>query len=795
METINEPQTQGLQFRFSYFPTLWKRESTVITLQQLFEQTTSPLWKPKTESYRKLKSCPTRENEAKMTKDSMPVVIIEGVIRPHCSHASSNLDSMNGLGMYDFDHTNQRTAAIKDLFRQLPYVAYTHTSISGEGLKVVVYLDAHTPEEYPLAYAICQQTLERIANHPSDPQCARLTQPCSCVWDADAYYNPSPQPYPWREELAVDPSLTQLLPSSNPSTSATEACGYIENFILTFTQYHPLQKGNRHTSMLALGRSARRKGFSNDELEKLVSAMTVKIVGDGYTTQELRKDIYAGYQYVDLSYTPQNTPPLLTSLSTDTLLTPSASPLVENEENMSEKDEIMRTTAPYIPDEVYAHLPDFLNEALKPARNKRERDILLLGVLTNLSGCMPNVRILFDQRPYSTHLFLLVIANSAAGKGILTLAGMLPEGINKYLKGENKRRKEAYNRELQEWERTNQNAKKKGSEASGSYSPMPEEPNPLYLCGAPNTSRNQLINRLRINGDLGLIINASELDMLSGSIKQDYGKFDDVIRAAFHHERVCTDFKADGQIICAEEPRLSLCLAGTPNQLPAFVRSLENGLFSRFEGYTCETHWTFRSAAPRKGEEDYHTLYKRLSQDVLHMFILFQQSPTEVKLTDSQWEEHTEYFTLLLNEVTSEQADAPGAIVLRAALIVARIASILTALRKAEGNMQMKDYYCTDEDFHAAMQIGQITFNHSLLLASSLPGDDYRAKPLKSYFRMGPVIESLPKTFTYKQVKEKALKNGINERTTCRYLRSLIEHKYIEKQEDTYLKIKKLIQK
>ena len=113
----------------------------------------------------------------------------------------------------------------------------------------------------------------------------------------------------------------------------------------------------------------------------------------------------------------------------------------------------------------------------------------------------------------------------------------------------------------------------------------------------------------------------------------------------------------------------------------------------------------------------------------------------EVTLTDSQWEEHTTYFDRLLNEVASEQADAPGSIVLRGALMVARIASIFTALRKYEGAMRMKEYICTDEDFHAAMQIVQTTLNHSLLVSSSLPGDEVKSKPLKSYFRIRTVVE------------------------------------------------------
>ena len=161
---------------------------------------------------------------------------------------------------------------------------------------------------------------------------------------------------------------------------------------------------------------------------------------------------------------------------------------------------------------------------------------------------------------------------------------------------------------------------------------MPEKPEYLYLCGAPSTSKNQLIRRLKINGKLGLIINASELDMISGAMKQKCGHHDDV----FHHEPVSTDYKIDDQIICAEDPHLALSFTGTPNQLAFFIPSLDNGLYSRFAILTAESRWKYRSAAPIKGKEDYDTFFKKLSGEVLDMFLFLQQSPTEVILSDSQ---------------------------------------------------------------------------------------------------------------------------------------------------------------
>lgn len=372
---------------------------------------------------------------------------------------------------------------------------------------------------------------------------------------------------------------------------------------------------------------------------------------------------------------------------------------------------------------------------------------------------------------------------------------MLPREIENYLKGENKRKKDAYDRELTEWERTNQQIKKGTKSTAASPAPMPEPPEYYHLCGAPSTSRNQIIRRLKINGDLGLIICATELDMISGAIKQDYGKHDDVFRAAYHHERVATDYKVDGELICAEVPRLALCLSGTPSQLANFIRSLENGLYCRFGIYTCGARWKYRSAGPhQRTGRLYHTL-QGIRQgsigDVLLLPTISYGSHAERQTMGGT------YRLLRLSAQRSGQRTSgrAGSIVLRGALMVARIASIFTALRKYEGAMQMKEYICTDEDFHASMQIVQTILNHSLLVASSLPGEKMKPQPMQSYFRIRSVVESLPRIFTYKQIKEKALTEGISERSTCRYLKSLIELKYIEKQTDKYIRIKEFTDK
>ena len=67
MEKQSLPQTENLQFQFSFFRNTWSKESTIITLHNLYLQTIGTLWKAQTECYRKLQDRPDRSNEAKKT--------------------------------------------------------------------------------------------------------------------------------------------------------------------------------------------------------------------------------------------------------------------------------------------------------------------------------------------------------------------------------------------------------------------------------------------------------------------------------------------------------------------------------------------------------------------------------------------------------------------------------------------------------------------------------------------------------------------------------------------------------
>jgi len=181
---------------------------------------------------------------------------------------------------------------------------------------------------------------------------------------------------------------------------------------------------------------------------------------------------------------------------------------------------------------------------------------------------------------------------------VVSLAGLLPGEIHRYYEKQNEEMRLVYDKAFFEWELELKKAQ--AEKRSPDFSLRPKEPVRKLLTLSPNVSKSMLISALEESGKLGCCINATELDMVSGAIRNDYGKHDDVFRAAFQHEVVSADFKVNGRQVVAHNPHLALCLAGTPNQLVRFIPSLENGLYSRFLVYTGQSDWCWRSAAPRE---------------------------------------------------------------------------------------------------------------------------------------------------------------------------------------------------
>ena len=82
---------------------------------------------------------------------------------------------------------------------------------------------------------------------------------------------------------------------------------------------------------------------------------------------------------------------------------------------------------------IYDNLPEPLRDLFTTIDNPYERDILLLGTLTVLSGCMPNVIGFYDRKWVSPTLYTFIEAPAGSGKGVLSWTRLVGMEIHKML--------------------------------------------------------------------------------------------------------------------------------------------------------------------------------------------------------------------------------------------------------------------------------------------------------------------------------------------------------------------------
>lgn len=777
----------------SFYFSVFDEHAVDMTLEEFVKLLRGERWKVQVEEYQRLKAS-GRETEAKKLKRKLAALVIAG--RCDGSHAETNLKQWSGDAMLDVDKCNGRVSEFLQVLKDTPWVKAAWRSVSYDGLKLVVRVEAESVDEYRLAYALVAWHVAQLLAFPCDMSCKNPTRPCFASYDPEAFFRPDTEVFPWRRFVTEHPDrVGEILAELKVKTPAgasgppVAASGMLHTFFNEFLEQNPFVDGKKNEFLLKLGRIARYKGVGEEELARLKTLAVERLAGIGCAAGDIPPRIDSGYRYADMNKGPE-TPASRAHKA-------QGSPMRYSEPNEGEEEaelekleaDKLRREVPCLPDELFDRLPDFLKRGLTHVRNKRERDILLLSMITNISGCLPGVRMNYGGMVYSADLYLVALAGSGRGKGVMQLAAILPAAIQEYYDELNRKDEREYRQKLLKWNLEERLAAQE--KRVPDLDQCPEMPVERILKVAPNISKSQLILALEAGGAVGLVMNASELDMISSAMHQEYGKHDDVMRAASQHEEVSSYFKTDHRLVVVSDPHLALCASGTPAQLHKFISSLENGMYSRVAFYVGQAHWEYKSANPGKARLDMRAYFKGMGEELLRMFIFLSGSPTEVVFTEEQWKEHTERFRTYLREVVAEDDDSPGAIVLRHGLMMSRIAMVLTALRKCEPQWNTSEWKCSDEDFHTAMQIVDVLLEHSLLLSTSMDDTAGRIRPVKAFFKLRPVLKKMPREFTYSELMAAANEAGLPTASVKRYLLRLVYYQIVEKEDGKYRKIGK----
>lgn len=774
----------------SFYFSVFDEHAVDMTLEEFVKLLRGERWKVQVEEYQRLKAS-GRETEAKKLKRKLAALVIAG--RCDGSHAETNLKQWSGDAMLDVDKCNGRVSEFLQVLKDTPWVKAAWRSVSYDGLKLVVRVEAESVDEYRLAYALVAWHVAQLLAFPCDMSCKNPTRPCFASYDPEAFFRPDTEVFPRRRFVTEHPDrVGEILAELKVKTPAgasgppVAASGMLHTFFNEFLEQNPFVDGKKNEFLLKLGRIARYKGVGEEELARLKTLAVERLAGMGCAAGDIPPRIDSGYRYADMNKG-SGTPASRAHKA-------QGSPMRYSEPNEGEEEaelekleaDKLRREVPCLPDELFDRLPDFLKRGLTHVRNKRERDILLLSMITNISGCLPGVRMNYGGMVYSADLYLVALAGSGRGKGVMQLAAILPAAIQEYYDELNRKDEREYRQKLLKWNLEERLAAQE--KRVPDLDQCPEMPVERILKVAPNISKSQLILALEAGGAVGLVMNASELDMISSAMHQEYGKHDDVMRAASQHEEVSSYFKTDHRLVVVSDPHLALCASGTPAQLHKFISSLENGMYSRVAFYVGQAHWEYKSANPGKARLDMRAYFKGMGEELLRMFIFLSGSPTEVVFTEEQWKEHTERFRTYLREVVAEDDDSPGAIVLRHGLMMSRIAMVLTALRKCEPQWNTSEWKCSDEDFHTAMQIVDVLLEHSLLLSTSMDDTAGRIRPVKAFFKLRPVLKKMPREFTYSELMAAANEAGLPTASVKRYLLRLVYYQIVEKEDGKYRK-------
>ena len=827
--------TEG-EVKISEFGSVRSKQSQTISLQEYVNKVRSNTFKAQVEEYRRLAALPGHEAEAQRVKDGMPCIVPAGV----CSggHAVKNLVKHSGLLQIDMDHTLLRTAEVCRLLCELPYVTVVHKSFSQNGVRAFVRVAAEdVMRNYEQLYAAVGEAVSRHAAHNYDSKCKILTQPSFYSWDANAYYNPDAETFrmQWGEETAPETgtisetaadaggavsrgiiseatdsgrtvsggAISEVTDSgrtvsggaisgvtdSEKSASGATAPGFLVQFLNDFEHRNPFRRGERNDLALKLGRVSRSKGFSKKELEEVISLFIRRYAATDFTAEDIRQRITAGYQFIDSL--PQKTEiPGEGSNRVHFPYDPAEPPDAgSEEEDLLEKNNELRAQSPYIPDSAYSGLPQFLKDCVQYASDPRERDIILLGSLNCCSALFPGVSFFYKNALYSSHFYHALVANAAAGKGVVAFILSLLDATQEYYDRQRRDQKKAFEKAQMAWEAEVHQALRE--HRSPDSDKKPEEPKAKYLKTSSTTSKSRLLEQLATNGELGCHMSSTEINTLISSLAQDYGKYEDILCKAAHHEEISQSYKIDGDPIVVPRPHLALIMSGTPEQFTGFFRSHENGLYSRFLIYTRQLNPHWETCAPGEGRVDLREHFHTLGKKLFEMHKLLLESPTLVTFTPGQWERHTQQFGVWLKSALVEGKEFPTSIVFRHGLLAMRLASILTIFRKWDDYRYAKEYCCTDADFDTAMQIIATVIEHSLLLGTSLPDTGHPPVAMRKFHQFEDVLKKLPRIFSYIDFINAAKELGISVSTAKRYLRKAVEQELVVKQKDKYRKRRK----
>jgi hypothetical protein len=704
-----------------------------------------------------------KEKEANELKTQLPAFTATGTFND-----GRSITKINTYSKYLILDIDKLTATqLKDVINTAHLAPYTQASFispGGKGLKIIVKVNT-AQEHHNEAYNQVVDYYEQALNIDIDTSGKDICRLCFVSYDEDCYINQNADSYKIITTNKESKKPAQDYKDKNIQPLSTEE---LLDRCLKFTeqkeQYH---EGNRNNFIFLFASNANRFGIYEDQ------TIDFCLTNFDLNDREIKSSVRSAYK---------------NHLQDFAKFANFANQINENDyiknQNQSIENLSLLSQTPTIPDSVFNTLPALLRNGVEVIKDSREKDVFLTGALSIISGCLPNVTGLYGGKVVYPNLFSFLLAPPASGKGSLTFAKMLADKYHQAIISDSKEAEKQFKQDM-EAHKHEKKYLKKGEQPTE----PPEEP-PFKVVYIPaNTSNAKIIKHIQDNEGFGIICE-TEADTLGQTFKNDWGSYSDLLRKAYHHEKISISRKTNNEYFEIDNPRLSVVLSGTPNQILNIIQSAEDGLFSRFIFYVFASNPVWLDPSPKSNPVNLTQHFKQLSDYVYRMVRFLDTTSTTIFLTDKQWAKFNPLFDEYLFRIYNLVSQDATSVVKRLGLIVFRFCLIFTAMRKFENQMNAVELECTDLDFENALILADIYLQHSILVYGNLPsqGESINFKPRspKSNF-----YNILPSKFERKEAVEIGETLNIKERTVDNYLSKLEATSYLSKPKaGFYLKIK-----
>lgn len=682
------------------------------------------------------------------------------------SRTKANINTYSQIIGLDFDHIP--VTELETLVKQINECKFTFGSFispSGEGIKVFIKINSNA-NQHTIAYNQVATYYKNLSGYDFDPKCKDSTRLCFVSSDPEIYVNETATTFEVQKEVIQLPKQ-QIVKTSNFESTDT-----LLDKCLKFTeQKEQYTNGNRNNFIHLFASNANRFGITEaDTLDYCTTNFDLD-------EKEIKASVQSAYKNQSADFAK------FADFANRKPTQQSTTKLKENKEPIDDENYLLNT--PTIPQSVYDNLPPILKQGAEAFSEPRERDTFLTGALAILSGCLPNVTGEYGGRTVYPHLFSFILAPAASGKGALQSSKELADKYHEEVLKNSREQKKEYDLKMAAYKKAQRFQKKDDN----TQEEIPEEP-PFKVVFIPaNTSNAKIIQHLQQNEGTGIICE-TEADTLGQVFKNDWGSYSDLLRKAFHSEKISISRKTNNEYFEINNPRLAVALSGTPQQVYNIISSAEDGLFSRFVFYVFKTNSKWIDPSPYGSRVNLTEHFAKLAIAVYEMVLFLDSGKTKIHLTREQWDKFNPTFSEYLSQISAFVSEDAQSIVKRLGLVLYRMCMIFTSIRKFQAQEQATDIQCLDEDFETASQLIEVYLKHNILMFENLPKqEDDEQGPFKSGQNKKLFFDALPLRFTRKEAVDLATTFNIAERTVGTFLKSCLGKYLVQPEYGVYEKV------